>query len=147
MHSLACTAPPFSARRAIMPKRILVIGLLFVLCGLSAIWSIVEAAMHNRLYLNFAVFCLPVGIGLLRGKARSQWWARFWIILSYIAVTALICLSLISPENVHAGWFEKTIRGRRAVPWVIGGSLVFGLLLILLHRLLYSRRASSYLRR
>ena len=130
-----------------MPKRILVIGLLFVLLGVLAIWDIVEAAMHRRIDINFAAFCLPVGVGLLRGKASSQWWARFWFFVGYVAVVALICLALASPQNVHASWFEHELDGRRAVPWAIGIGLALGLLLVFLHCLLYSARATSYFRR
>lgn len=63
-----------------MPKRVLIIGLLFCLSGILAIWDVLSGICQNRLSLNFAVLLLPVGIGLLRGRQRSQWWARFCII-------------------------------------------------------------------
>src|SRR5690242_8259267 len=128
-----------------MPKRVLILGLLFVLGGVTAIWSIIEAAMNSRINLNFGVLLLPVGIGLLRGRASSQWWARFWIILGYIALIALVCFVLAFPQNAKASWFDTEIRGSRAVPYVLGIAALFGVALCICHRLLYSPKACAYL--
>ena len=127
-----------------MPKRIIIIGLLFCLGGLFAIWDVVSGLFHDRLSINFAVLLLPVGIGLLRGKSRSQWWARFWIILGYITCAALVILPILSPRSVHAEWFDTKLHGPEAVPYVIGIGLVSAVLLFILHKLLYSEKANRF---
>jgi hypothetical protein len=128
-----------------MPKRILLIGLLFVLGGVFSIWSIIEAAMHNRIHLNFGVLMLPTGIGLLRGRASSQWWARFWILLGYLALLAMVCMVLAYPESAKASWFGTQIRGGKAIPYVLAIAALVGVALRILHRLLYSPKASAFL--
>jgi len=134
--------PPGNIR---MPKRVLIIGLLFVLGGLFSIWSIVEAGMHNRLNLNFGVLLLPVGLGLLRGRASSQWWARFWIILGYVSLIAMVCLVLAYPQGAKASWFGTQIKGGKAIPYVLGIAALCGTGLRILHRLIYSPKACAFL--
>ncbi len=127
-----------------MPKRILIIGLIFCFGGASAIWDVISDLSRSHINLNFAVLLLPVGVGLLRGRSRSQWWARFWIILGYIVCAVLIGAAVISPQNVSASWYDRDLRGPEAVPYVIAGSICLALLLYFVHRLLYSPRADAY---
>ncbi len=127
-----------------MPKRIIVIGLLFCLAGVLAIWDVVSDLSRSRINLNFAVLLLPVGIGLLRGKASSQWWARFWIILGYIACGLGAILSFIMPGAARAVLFNQVVEGPRAVPYVVGGLASFALLFYVIHQLLYSKKASDF---
>ena len=128
-----------------MPKRVLIIGLLFVIFGVLALWSIIEAATHSRINLNFGVLLLPVGVGLLRGRASSQWWARFWIILGYIVLVLLIGLVIAYPQNAKFSWFGSVIRGSRSIPYALVFSALCGVGLYICHRLLYSKKASDYL--
>lgn len=130
-----------------MPKRVLIIGLLFCLSGISAIWNVLAGLSASRINFNFAVFLLPVGIGLLRGKISSRWWARFWIILGYLLVGALMLLAVASPDSARATWFERQIRGPEAVPAVLGIGILIILLLVAMHKLLYSEKASRYFER
>ena len=130
-----------------MPKRIIAIGLLFLVFGLLAIWGVIVGMAHNKISLNFAVLTLPVGIGLLRGKRSSQWWARFWIILGYCMMGLMVVLAFSMPQSVHATWFGNRIRGASAVPYVVFVAIVFTLVLIVLHRLLYSEKSNAYFNR
>ena len=127
-----------------MPKRILIIGLAFCLGGGLAIWDVLSDLFRSHFNLNFAVLLLPVGIGLLRGKSSSRWWARFWIILGYIGCAILIGAAIFAPSNVNASWFDRELSGSEAVPYVIGGSIFFALLFYLIHRLLYSPKADEH---
>jgi putative effector of murein hydrolase LrgA (UPF0299 family) len=127
-----------------MPERVLIIGLLFCLGGVLAIWDVLSALAESNVNLNFAVFLLPVGIGLLRGKPRSQWWARFWIVLGYGLCGLMVVLAVASPESAHATWFDTRVRGPEAVPYVIGMALLFTVLLFGLHKLLYSEKANRF---
>jgi hypothetical protein len=130
-----------------MPKRIITIGVLFVVCGLFAIWSVLSGLANNRINLNFAVLMLPVGVGLLRGKRSSQWWARFWIILGYCMMGLLVMLAFAMPHNVNATWFGNRIRGPSAIPYVIFVAIVFTAVLNVVHRLLYSEKSNAYFNR
>jgi len=130
-----------------MPKRVFIIGLLFCLGGILAIWEVLSGLFQSCLNLNFAVLLLPVGIGLLRGKQGSQWWARFWIILGYILCGALIILVMLSPGSARATWFGTELQGSGAAPYVIGMALFFAVLLFVLHKLLYSEKANRFFRR
>ena len=130
-----------------MPKRVLVIGLLFCLGGILATWDVLSGLFHSCLSINFAVLLLPVGIGLLRGKPSSQWWARFWIILGYILCGALVIFVTFSPGSASATWFNTKLQGPEAVPYVIGMALFFAVILFVLHQLLYSEKANRFFRR
>lgn len=127
-----------------MPLRILIIGILFCLGGLSAIWDVLSSLFRSHINLNFAVLLLPVGIGLLRGRPSSQWWARFWIILGYIMCIAMVVLVISSPANAHASWFGRRIEGPSAVPYAIVVATLAALFLFALHKLLYSPKATAY---
>lgn len=128
-----------------MPKRVLIIGLLFMLFGVLSILSIIESAVKGGINLNFAVLLLPVGIGLLRGKSSSRFWAKFWIILGYIGLALMIGLVLVQPGNAKASWFGSEIHGGRAVPYVVLIGGLFGIGLVVCHRLISSPKASAYL--
>ena len=127
-----------------MPKRILIIGILFCLGGLLAIWEVASDLFRSHINLNFAVLMLPVGIGILKGKKSSQWWARFWIILGYIGCGLLVLASLAFPENVSADFMGNEIKGTQAVPYTIAGAILFTALFVYMHRLLYSEIAQAY---
>ena len=127
-----------------MPKRIIIIGILFCLAGFSAIWEVLSDLMRSHINLNLAVFLVPVGIGLLRGKPRSQWWARLWIILGYTLCALLVVVVIMSPENAHASWFGSEIRGSRAIPFVLLLATLLAVALIAMHKLLYSEKSKIY---
>ena len=127
-----------------MPKRILIIGILFCLGGALAILEVVSDLFRSHVNLNFAVLLLPVGIGILKGKKSSQWWGRFWIILGYIACGLLAGASIIWPENVTANGLGREIRGSEAVPFVLLGAFLFTIIFIVLHKLLYSQTSKAY---
>jgi hypothetical protein len=61
------------------PTRITAIGTLFIIGGCVAAWEVIYDLFHSHVNLNFAVLMIPVGIGLLKGRASSRGWAKFWI--------------------------------------------------------------------
>lgn len=130
-----------------MPKRILIIGLLFCLGGVLAIWEVASDLFRSHINVNFAVLLLPVGIGILKGKKSSQWWGRFWIILGYIGCVLLVMASLLFSSNVSADFFGKEIKGVQAVPFAIVGAMLFTALFMTMHRLLYSEVSQAYFTR
>ncbi len=130
-----------------MPKRILIIGLLYCLAGVAATWGVVSNLMKSRIDLNLAILMLPVGIGLLRGNASSQWWARFWLILGYCFCALMIILAIATPQSASVSWFELGIHGPEAVPYVIAAAVLLSVLFYVVHKLLYSQRANTFFRR
>lgn len=127
-----------------MPKRVLIIGLLFCLGGILAIWEIISALLEGRLYLNFSVFLLPVGIGLLRGRARSQWWARVWIFLGYLVCALLAVLALFMPEAAKVSWPGLELHGPAALPYLFTTVFLVAIAFHIMHRLLYSPKACEW---
>lgn len=127
-----------------MPLRVLIIGLLFCLAGLAAIWEVVADLFRDHLNINLGVFLLPVGVGLLRGRLSSRGWAGFWIVLGIVGCAALIIAALLYPENMKVSWFDRGIRGTTAVPYAIAIATAMAMLLYLVRRLLYSPKATAY---
>jgi hypothetical protein len=127
-----------------MPKRVIIIGLLFCLAGGSAIWNVISGFFHSELRWNFGVLMLPVGIGLLRGRQQSQWWARFWIVLGYAGCAFLGLSVFMSHQASRVTLFGNEIRGSNAVICTVLVSLGVAGILIVIHRLLYSPIACEY---
>ncbi len=127
-----------------MPKRVLVIGLLFSLAGAAAIWETLAALLRSEYHLNLTVFLLPVGIGLLRCNKNSQWWAKIWIVLGYIVCGLMAAIGLLFFESARANLLGKEITGPAAGPIIIGVSLVIVALLVVIHRLISSERSNAY---
>jgi hypothetical protein len=130
-----------------MPKRITTIGLIFVVSGLLAIWGVFTGLAQNKISLDFAVLMLPVGIGLLRGKRSSQWWARFCIILGYFHLVLLIAIYIIANSITvpHGAHITFTVYGNRiAESYFEVLVIAYAAELVVMHRLLYSEKSNSY---
>ena len=130
-----------------MPKRILVIGILFCLGGVLAIWDIITDLFQSSISLNFAVFLLPVGMGLLKGKPSSQKWARFWVILGYIFCVFMTSFVIVFPESASVRLAEHEIRGPEALPYALSLIALLAISLVVIHKLLYSEKALAYFNR
>lgn len=130
-----------------IPNRVLIIGILFCIAGATAIYAVISDLMRSHINVNFAVLMLPVGIGLLKGKARSQWWAGFWFILGYIGCAAAVILSFTSGANARAILFGRVVNGSAALPYFL--AIVFFVVLVLagLHVLLFTPKAKVYFQR
>ena len=62
------------------------------------------------------------------------------------AAVLALCV-IVWPGVAHATWFGMNLQGPEAVPYVIGMALFFALLLLMLHRLLESEKATRYFQR
>lgn len=127
-----------------MPKRVLIIGLLFAIVGANSIWNTIETGLHDGLHISFSIFMLPVGIGLLRGKRSSQWWASAWIILGYGSAIVIALFAVCAP-NEKISWFGFSNPGSGATPHVLAFSIIYAVCLRICRRYLYSIRANAYL--
>ncbi len=72
------------------------LGIIFIVLGVLACIDMVTAPFFNRLSINVVVFCLPVGVGLRRGKPSSRTWAQLWLWLFAILVGVLALAAALS---------------------------------------------------
>ncbi len=93
------------------PIGLTIIGALFILVGASALFELVQDLMHRRISLNFAVLMIPVGIGLLKGRASSRSWAKFWIGLFLLVVTTFAIAYWVVPERFHVSLGSEEAHG------------------------------------
>ena len=131
-----------------MPKRILVIGMLFSFLGLISVMNITSGLLNSQLYKDPFVLLLPIGLGIIKRQLWAQWCARFCIILGYILCSAFTVMAISSPKNgaFTFGWFGRsyTFAGYEGTFFLV---LLIVLLLVslgLMHKLLYSEKAKDY---
>ena len=74
-------------------------GWIFITVGVLSIGTIISDAFHHKLYINFLALMLPVGIGLLKGKASSRIWGIRWM-------WVMIVISLFASVLVFIGNWE-----------------------------------------
>ncbi|RYD68731.1 MAG: hypothetical protein EOP83_00060 [Verrucomicrobiaceae bacterium] len=133
-------APASSRIESSMPKRILLIGLLFCLVALLAIWDVADSAIKGHLSLNFGVLLLPTGIGLLRGRASSLPLARSWCLFALGLSIILVILSVAWSENASFRVFHFVVDG----PYQIVPPILISAFIFLNYRLLRSEKAEAY---
>ena len=126
------------------PLRIWFLGLLYAMGGVLAIWQVVEAGLGGTVSLNFAVFLLPVGLGLLAGKLSSLSWAKFWVGFGWAVIVLALVVAVIRPDVVHSSWNGRELTGRDALPTVFGVSAGVALILYGIWRLLKSQTTEAY---
>ena len=93
------------------PIGLTIIGWLFILSGASTALGMLWGFFHGRINLNFAVLMIPVGLGLLRGRASSISWARFWIGLVTFGCALLLLLYPFAGDSMHVRWFSTELHG------------------------------------
>ena len=93
------------------PCGVIAIGVLFIIAGLYAIYSTVESYLTGRINLNFAFLMLPVGIGLIHGKASSCFLAKFWIGLFSFTLGLLVVLYPFFGFSYHVNLFSRELTG------------------------------------
>jgi hypothetical protein len=95
------------------PACVVVIAIFFICMGAWSIWTIIASLACSRLYLNFGVLMLPVGIGLLNLKPWARCCAMVSVVITYViaGIGAIIFLAAIaSSGQAHVTW-----NGREAV--------------------------------
>lgn len=127
-----------------MPNRILVIGLIYCLCGMLAIWSIIEGFFNNSLNFNFSACMLLVGIGLLKGRRSSLKWARIWVGLGYLLSAIVVVVLFLKPYSAYVNLFSLQLKGADAIPYAIVFILLFIAGLAVVDKLLRSPKARAY---
>lgn len=128
-----------------MPKRLAVIGILFCIAGVLAIWNVIVAFAHQSLSFNFVVLLLPVGIGLLYGRMWARRWANVAIVAGYFFCGLLVLAPLLWPSYSHVGLFRLHITGLQTWPYFVSAALLLTIIIYLVKRVLYSVTVTVYL--
>ena len=83
-----------------LPQPLVIVAWLFILSGVCAAIEIVVALLGHRISLNFGVFNILIGYGLLRLNPRSLQWALFFTWLGIIFTPLAAVLFLFIPGTV-----------------------------------------------
>lgn len=120
------------------PVSLLIVAILFLIGGSLAVWEVVDSLMHDRISVNLAVCLLFVGVGLLKLKASSRWWAIAWIVFGYLLCAILLygyfLLGDFNALQVITG--KNELQG--PLRFILGSSipLAFALMLFWMHHTL-----------
>lgn len=93
------------------PVGLTIIGVLFILGGAWALLKMVLELSHSRISLNFAVLMIPVGMGLLKGRSSSRFWAKFWVGFFVVIASGLLLAYPFSSESYHVTFGTKELHG------------------------------------
>jgi hypothetical protein len=93
------------------PLGLTIIGSLFILGGALALFQMALDLSHSRIRLNFAVLMIPVGIGLLKGRFSSRFWAKVWIGFFVVFVSALLLAYPFFSESYHVRFGSEELHG------------------------------------
>jgi len=126
------------------PASITAIGSIFIIAGSLSGVEIIYDLFHGKLNLNFAVLMLPVGIGLMKGKASSRTWARVWIGL-FVAIAALLLAAYpFMGDQYSVTWYAGQLQGVERHLAITGLSLLFIIPGVIMWRLLSSANAAHF---
>ena len=92
-------------------KSITIIGALYIIAGCLAACQMLYGLFHDHLYLNFTVLMLPVGLGLLKGRASSRGWAKAWIRLFSLLCGIWLILYPFLGDSYSVAWFDEQLVG------------------------------------
>lgn len=111
-----------------LPLSLVIVALLFILGGISAVIEVVLALMNDHLNINFGVLGIPIGIGLLR--LRRGWRA---LALVFIWIGLIACPIIGGLFLWNSGPLDFTVFGQKNgnVPKVFGVALVVGFFVFL----------------
>lgn len=93
------------------PTSITIIAALFIVSGIWAGLEILYGFFSDHLNLNFAIFMAPIGFGLLKGRASSKDWAKFWVGLGILMLSILLILFPFMSDTLTVDWFGQPVNG------------------------------------
>ncbi|RYD39850.1 MAG: hypothetical protein EOP85_15245 [Verrucomicrobiaceae bacterium] len=128
------------------PRRVLLVGALFCLVGGAVICQILWDLFHHRLSFDLTVLMLPVGVGLLRGRTSSKWWATLWCIYGYGMSLIFVMLDLLEPGRVTLKVFGHEVEGGYPRPLFLTLAILMAAGFMTMHYLLASRKSAEYFR-
>jgi hypothetical protein len=127
-----------------LPRRLIVVGVLSCVFGVLAIWDSVHAYTQGWISLGFIYWlCLPVGIGLLLGRASARTWALGLIYVGYVLCALGAAFAVFRSTDLDIG----RVHGASARPQFLVGAAVVALLLYLTQRALTSGCVTEWVAR
>lgn len=118
--------PPASNDRLRAPLALNVLAWLYIATGVGAVLGIAKAIAHNTIDLDFSVFCVLIGWGLLRRSASSRAWALFCSGLGAILIVPVAIILYYAKAPLTVSIFDRDL-GSVPKIWAVG----FGLLALL----------------
>ncbi len=110
------------------PMRLTVIASLFILAGTWAVLKFFYSLLDHRIIFNFSMLMIPIGLGMLRGKRDSVWWAKALVVLSSLFVLWMLLRYPFAEASYHVHFFGRELHGIARVVMVL---VVSGVLLSL----------------
>jgi predicted Ser/Thr protein kinase len=83
----AASAPASAGSGDRLPRSLICVSALFILLGVVSLWDMAWHARFGVLKLDLTLLCLPVGLGLLRGR---WWWRSYTLVGVWPAYAALL---------------------------------------------------------
>lgn len=93
--------------------------------GCLAAWEVIYDLFHSHVNLNFTVLMFPVGIGLLKGRASSRGWAKFWIGLFSLVLGGLLVFYPFFGDSYSVNWFDEELTGFLRHATAVGVPIIF----------------------
>jgi len=84
------------------PLNITLIGTTLIFLGLYVGIEMIMEALQHRYFLNLAVLMIPNGIGLLRGRPSSVFWARCSIAFVGLCSAAIVLRFMAGTHQASA---------------------------------------------
>jgi multisubunit Na+/H+ antiporter MnhG subunit len=127
-----------------LPRRLLVVGVLSCVFGVLAIWDAADEYMQGGISLGLIYWlCLPVGIGLLLGRASARTWALGLIYVGYVLCLLGAALAVLRASDLDWG----SVHGASARPQFLVSAVVVALLLYVTQRALTSDCVTEWIAR
>ena len=80
---------------------------------------------NDRLHIDFSVLMIPIGLGLLKGRSSSRYWAKFWIGFSSAVLGLLLVLYPFLGDSFSVRWFDAELTGGARHVMAIGFPIIF----------------------
>lgn len=127
-----------------MPKRILAIGLFFVIYGIFSTVFMIKEFMAGRFMPNPFVITLFTGIDILRGKRKSRTIAKFWIWLGFLVMLGMVFTMLYIPEYSTTNFGGNKVIGPESLPASFIIFICILSLLLVLHKTIRTEKADAW---
>lgn len=106
------------------PIGLTVMASLFILAGTWALFKLFYSLANHMLTINFSILMIPIGIGMLRGKRDSVWWAKSWVVLGSLFVLYIFLSYPFVGENYNVHFFGRELHGIARILMVLFVSFV-----------------------
>ncbi|TDU63158.1 hypothetical protein EI77_04479 [Prosthecobacter fusiformis] len=110
------------------PRSLTFLAWIFILFGVFALWKMGKVLFSGGVSINFAVLMIPVGFGLLKGRASSVMWAKVWIGLGAAFLLVVAVGYVFWGDSYHVHWFHQELHGmKRHLMVVLSSAVLLGL--------------------